>query len=91
MGGCHYTESQCLIYFISAPYFHAGLPFLRSNKVLKENVEKLIKAEENIRKNAKKQNPAAILQREQHETYLDQTFDAISPSYKDKVQSCPAR
>ena len=90
-GGCHEEDNQCALYFVTAPYYHALLPFVISDKKIKEHIEKLTQVNTKAKKNASKQTPAYVEQQARHEAYLDQTFPALSSNIRAELQACPAR
>ena len=67
------------------------MPFLVSDKKIKENIEKVTKANDKIKKNVSKQTAIFAQQRQEHEQYLDKTFFILSPNIEELLQACPAR
>ena len=75
-GGCHARSEQCILYYITAPYFHAGLPFIIGDKRLKEGIEKVARSDVKAKMNSTRQNPASIRQREEHVVYMNKITSA---------------
>ena len=90
-GGCHFAEKQCLIYYITAPFYQVLLPFLIPNKKISEKLEKLKKMEDKIKKSAKKETPGAVLEREEFEVHKDLPFHVVHSEYKTLIKACPLR
>ena len=88
-GGCQNRPNQCITYFISAPYYQANIPFLVSNKEIKQNIEKLLCNDRAIKKLGG--SPAAIQKKAKHQQYLEDFFPALSANVKGQLQTCPAR
>ena len=76
---------------MTAPHYHARLPFLVSDKKIKENLEKLVKTDKKANSNRSRTTPAAIQLREYHEQFLGRTFVVTSADIRQKVAACPAR
>ena len=90
-GGCHHSEQQCLLYYATAPFYQVMLPFLIPNKKIHENIVKLKKMEEKVKKSAKKETPKAVLEREEFEFHLDLPFRIVDSNYKALIKACPLR
>ena len=90
-GGCHETDDQCVLYFVTAPYYHASLPFVITDKKIKEHIETLTQINTKARKNASKRTPAYVQQQALHEVYLDKTFPVLSSNIREQLEACPAR
>ena len=89
--GCKNSTLQCIVYFVTAPFYRAGLPFLVSDKKIKDNIEKLVKADKKANMNSARMTPAAIKLRDDHEHFLEQTFCVAREDIQLKVEACPAR
>ena len=90
-GGCHEKTEQCLMFFITAPYYDAMMPFVISDKKIFEKTVKLKETAVKVKKSAKKTTAAAIQERNSFEEHLDTTFKIIKEDYKDYIKKCPIR
>ena len=90
-GGCHARDGQCVLYYVTAPYYHALLPFVITDKKIKQHIEKLTQINTKAKKNASKQAQAYVEQQALHKVYLDQTFPVLSSNVIEQLEACPAR
>ena len=90
--GCHRRERQCLGYFLTAPYFHANLSFWISDKLVVEEVKKIVVENNKYKKLRGKTSVADIEKRREHEeVYLRTTFKVLLKDVKHLIKKCPER
>ena len=90
-GGCHSEATQCITYFITAPYYQACLQFIHSDKRITDSIKSLMKRENKIKKIASRTTPAAQHARAEHEQFLDETFTVVPSDIQDQIRACPNR
>ena len=85
------NNNQCLIYYITAPYYHTNIPFLINNQKIKIKVEKLVEEERKLWKNRTRNSATEIAKRVAFEAFLDKTFLVTREDIRDLIKSCPVR
>ena len=90
-GGCATKAEQCLLYFITAPYYHAMVPFLISDKKIYDKTVALKEASAKVKKSVSKTSASAIQEREEFNAMVGKTFMVIKQDYKSFIKKCPIR
>ena len=56
---CQGEANPCLLYYITAPFYEANIPFLMNNQQIRKKVEKLMEEERKVEKN-RNRNSATV-------------------------------
>ena len=86
-GGCSEGPEQCLVYWITAPFYHAMVPFLVGDRKIYEKTVELKETVAKVKKNAKKNTAWAIEEREALERRLDTTFNILREDYINLIKA----
>ena len=90
-GGCAEKDDPCLVYRITAPFYHAMVPFLVADKNIFEKTVVIKDAVAKVKKSVKKTTAAAIEEREELERKLDSPFNVLRENFTDFIMACPVR
>jgi len=90
-GGCSTEEEQCLIYTVTAPFYHAMVPFLIPDKKIYDKTVEIKTAAAKIKKDSGKNNARVIEDRQHFERRLDSTFAIFKQDFKANIKKCPVR
>ena len=82
---------QCLVYFTTAPYYHAMAPFIISDKRIYEKTLALKETNFKVKKNVNKTSASAIKEREDFQAMLGKIFMVMKEDYKFYIKKCPIR
>ena len=90
-GGCHFNDSQCLEYYITAPYFKSCLQFVIDGKYIKDKIDQIKHIKDKVDKHKTKTSEVAMRERTEYEALLEKTFPVLLNNVRDLVQACPNR
>ena len=78
---CQGEANLCLLYYITAPFYEANIPFLMNNQQIRKKVEKLMEEERKVEKNRNRNSATEVAKRNAHQENLDRTFLIPPGSY----------
>ena len=81
----------CLLYTITAPYYHANIPFVVNNQKIKKKVEKLLEEDRKLERNRTKNTQSEVTKRAAFQDHLNMTFNVMKEHIRNLINLCPVR
>ena len=86
---CQGEANPCLLYFITAPFYEAHIPFLINNQQIKKKVEKLVEEDRKVERNRHRNTEAEVTRRNAHQDNLNRTFLILKEDVRNLIDLCP--